>query len=207
MLMPVVPALFDCSARTVYVPFANGLIGATAQLPPEAVVASVCTGEPETPDPEKTLTVIFDESPGAVPAAPENAGLLSCVVLPLTGFLTVTAGATRRTVHDMWAGVRSAAPEALIARTSKACGPSTSATYRCGLLQGSHGASSRLHSNVLAAIVETKRITAVDRLLRLATPVLMIVFGTGPDAVEGLLVAIVSLAPDQQFPCGVNRRI
>ena len=94
MLTPVVPALLDCSARAVYVPFANGLVGATAQLPPEAVVASVCTGEPETPDPEKTLTVIFDESPGAVPAAPENAGLFSCVVLPLTGLLTVTAGGT-----------------------------------------------------------------------------------------------------------------
>ena len=49
--------------------------------------------------------MIFDESPGAVPAAPENAGLFSCVVLPLIGFLTVTAGVTRGTVHDIRAGV------------------------------------------------------------------------------------------------------
>ena len=109
--MPMMPALFDCSARTVYVPSANGFLDATAQLPPEAVVARVCTGEPETPNPEKTSTVIFDESRGAVPAAPEKAGLRSCVVLPLIGFLTVTAGATRGTVHDMCAGVRSAAPD------------------------------------------------------------------------------------------------
>jgi hypothetical protein len=207
VLMPVVPALFDCSARTVYVPYANSLIGATAQLPPEAVVASVCTGEPETPDPEKTSSVIFDESPGAVPAVPENPGLRSCVVLPLIGFFTVTAGATGGTVHDMRAGVRSAAPDALIARTAKACGPPTRAAYRFGLLQGSHGAASRLHSNVPAPIVEPNRITAVDRLLRLATPVRMIVFGAGPDAGRDLLVATVSLAPDQQFPCGVNRLI
>jgi hypothetical protein len=124
--MPVVPELFACSARTLYVPSANGLIGATTHLPPDAVVASVCAGEPETPDPEKTSTVIFDESPGAAPAAPEKAGLRSCVVLPLIGLLTVTAGPTRRTVHDIWAGVRSAAPEPLIARTAKVWGPSTS---------------------------------------------------------------------------------
>ena len=207
VLTPVVPALLDCSARAVYAPSANGLVGVTAQLPPDAAAVRVCTGKPEMPDPAKTSTVIFDESPGALPAAPENAGLLWSVVLPLTGLLTVTAGATRRTVHDMWAGVRSAAPEALIARTSNACGPSIRAGYRCGLSQGSHGAPSRLHSNVLAPIVEANRITAVERLRRLATPVLMIVFGTGPDPTEGLLVAIVSLAPEEQFPCGVNRRI
>ena len=207
MLTPVVPALVDCSARAVYVPSAGGLIGATAQLPPEMVVASVCTGEPETPDPEKTITTTFGESLGAVPAVPENDGLLSCVVLPLTGLLTVTAGATRRMVHDMWAGVRSAAPEALIARTSNACGPSTSATERCGLLHGSHGAPSRLHSNALAPIVETKLMTAVGRLPRLAAPVLIIVSGTGPDAAEGLLVTTVSLAPGEQFLCDLNRLI
>jgi hypothetical protein len=34
----------------------------------------VCTGKSEMADPENTLTVIVDESPGAVPARPDNAG-------------------------------------------------------------------------------------------------------------------------------------
>jgi hypothetical protein len=66
-------------------------------------------------------------APGAVPAALENAGLLFFVVLPLTGLLNVTAGGTASTVQNAWAGVGSCLPEGLIARTSKACGPSTSA--------------------------------------------------------------------------------
>ena len=49
--------------------------------------------------------------------------------------------------------------------------------------------------------------TAVGRLPRLAAPVLIIVFGTGPDAAEGLLVTTVSLAPGEQFLCGLNRLI
>ena len=108
-------------------PSANGRVGATDQLPPETVAVSVRTGEPEVLEPENTLTVILDESPGAVPAAPENAGLWLFVVLPLTGRLNVTAGGTVSTVHDLWAGVGSSLPEGLIARTSKACAPSTSA--------------------------------------------------------------------------------
>ena len=127
VLMPVLPALSDCSACAVYVPSASGWFGATDQRPPETVAVSVCTGEPEVLVPANTLTVIIDESPGAVPAAPENAGLLLFVVLPLTGLVNVTAGATVSTVHDAWAGVGSSLPDGLTARTSKACGPSTSA--------------------------------------------------------------------------------
>lgn len=108
-------------------PSANGWVGATDQLPPETVAVSVCTGKPEVLEPDNTLTVIVAESPGAVPAAPENAGLWLFVVLPLTGLLNVIAGATVATVHDASAGVGSSLPEGLIARTSKACGPSTSA--------------------------------------------------------------------------------
>ena len=54
---------------------------------------SVCTGEPEVLDPEKILTMIVEESPAAVPAAPENAGLLLLSVLPFAGLVNVTAGA------------------------------------------------------------------------------------------------------------------
>jgi hypothetical protein len=60
---------------------------------------------------------------------------------------------------------------------------------------------------VPAGIVDPKRVTAVDCLLKLATPVLIIVFGTGPDAVERLGVEIVSLVPDEQFDVDLNRRI
>jgi hypothetical protein len=44
-----------------------------------------------------------------------------------TGLVNVTAGATVSMVHDAWAGLESVLPEGLIARTSKACGPSTRA--------------------------------------------------------------------------------
>ena len=53
---------------------------------------SVCTGEPEVLDPEKILTMIVEESPAAVPAAPENAGLLLLSVLPFAGLVNVTLG-------------------------------------------------------------------------------------------------------------------
>src|SRR5437763_645606 len=100
---------------------------AAAQRLPEAFAVSACFGEPKVPEPEKSLMVIVDESPGAVPATPENAGLLVFSLLPLAGVLSVTAGGAESTIHDACAGVGSVRPDGLIARTSNACRPSTSA--------------------------------------------------------------------------------
>jgi hypothetical protein len=108
------------------VPFASGWAADTDQVPLERVVVSVWRAEPEVPDPENTLTVIVDESEAAVPAVPENGGVRSVVVLPLTGRRNVTFGATVSTVQATRAGVGSCLPEGLIARTAKACRPSTS---------------------------------------------------------------------------------
>lgn len=86
----------------------------------------VRTGSPEALVPENTVTMMVDESPGAVPAAPKNAGLLSFVVLPLSGLLNVTVGAAVSTDQDARAGDGSSLPEGPMARTSKTCRPSTS---------------------------------------------------------------------------------
>jgi hypothetical protein len=103
------------------------LVGATDQLPPETRATSVRRGDPEAREPGNSLTLIVEESPGVVPAVPENAGFVLCVVLPLTGRLNVTAGRTVPTVQDLWAWARSSVPETLVARTSKPCAPPTSA--------------------------------------------------------------------------------
>jgi hypothetical protein len=76
-------------------------------------------------EPKNTSTVIVDASPGAALAVPENVGLLLFVVLPFTGLPNVTTGETVFTVHDARPGLGSSAPEGLIARTTKVCGPST----------------------------------------------------------------------------------
>ena len=103
------------------------MVGATDQAPPDTLAVSDCTGKPEVLEPKNTVTVIVGESPCAVPADPENAGLSSCVVLPLLGVFNVTTGGAVSTLHDACAGVRSLLPDRLIARTSTACGRSTSA--------------------------------------------------------------------------------
>jgi hypothetical protein len=77
-------------------------------------------------EPEYTLTVTVDESPGSPLAVTENGGLSLGVVVPLTGVSSVTVGEIAPTVQDARAGVRSGAPDRLIARTSNTCGPSTS---------------------------------------------------------------------------------
>jgi hypothetical protein len=125
MLRAALPALSAWRACAVYVPSPNGRVGATDQLPPEAVVVSSCIGKPEVLEPKNTSTVIADESRGAVLAVPENVGLLSFVVLPFSGLPNVTAGETVFTVHDARAGLGSSLPEGLIARTAKVCAPST----------------------------------------------------------------------------------
>jgi hypothetical protein len=109
------------------VPFANRWAGTADQLPRETTVLRVWTDEPDVIKPEKTLTLTAGESQEAVPAVPENLGLLSRVVLPLTGCLNDTAGGTVSTIHDARAGVGSTWPAALVARTSKPWRPSTSA--------------------------------------------------------------------------------
>ena len=80
-------------------PSASDCEGATDQLAPDAVVVSVCAGDPEVDEPWNTLTVIVDESPCAVPAAPENGGLLLLVVLLFAGLVSVTAGAFALTAN------------------------------------------------------------------------------------------------------------
>src|SRR5215471_4965158 len=96
------PALSACSARAVYMPYANGWLGVTDHLPREAVAVKVRTAEPEALLPENSLSLILDESPGAVPADPENDGLLLFVLLPVTGSVNDTAGVSMSTVHDEW---------------------------------------------------------------------------------------------------------
>jgi len=105
------------------------VIGATDQRPPETRATSVRRGDPEAREPRYSLTRILEESPGLVPAVPENAGFVLCVVLPLTGRLNITAGRTVSTVQDLWAWARTSVPETLVARTSKPCTPPTSARY------------------------------------------------------------------------------
>jgi hypothetical protein len=62
---------------------------------------------------------MVDESPGAVLAAPENGGWLLVVVLPLAGLRNVTAGPNWSIDQATRAGVASALPEELMARTAK----------------------------------------------------------------------------------------
>jgi hypothetical protein len=127
LLTAVFPALSDCCAWAVYVPSANGWDGATDQPAPDAVVVSVSTGTPERLEPRNRLIVIVGKSPLAVPAVPENVGLLLFVAVPVAGLVNPTAGGTVSTVQDASAGVGSTLPDRLIVRTEKVCGPSTSA--------------------------------------------------------------------------------
>ena len=108
-------------------PFGKAWVGAADQLPPETIAVRASTGEPAVPRPEKILTMTAEESPGAVPASPENGGFVSLVVLPLPGLVSVTAGGSVLMVYVAWAGVGSTLPAGLTARTSKRCRPSLSA--------------------------------------------------------------------------------
>ena len=56
-------------------------------------------------------------------------------------------------------------------------------------------------------MVEPKRKTAVEFLLRRGGVVLITVFGAGPNGRRRLLVEIASLAPDEQFVSRENRLI
>jgi hypothetical protein len=78
-LCPVFPAASDCSARTVYVPFASAEAVADHD-PPDGVAESVCRGVPDALVPLKILTCTVPMSPVAVPAAPPKVGVRSLVV-------------------------------------------------------------------------------------------------------------------------------
>jgi hypothetical protein len=99
VLMTLLPAWSDCSATAVYAPSEIGLAVTTDHLSPERIVLSVRTGEPVACVPEKTLTVIVDESVAALPPVPENAGVSSLVVVALAGLRKVTFGGTASTVQ------------------------------------------------------------------------------------------------------------
>jgi hypothetical protein len=68
------------------------------QAPAEAVAVRVCTGVPDADAPGYTLIVTGVESPDAVPAEPENVGVLLLTVDPLAGLVKVTIGAVVSTV-------------------------------------------------------------------------------------------------------------
>jgi hypothetical protein len=115
------------------------------------------------------LTVIVVESPDAVPAAPENVGLLLFVELPAAGEVRVTAGgvvaesasrwpsllvappsdsdglAVLAVVQEAVAGVGSMAPARVIARTAKLWLPADRKSYCFGLRHESQGPPSSLH--------------------------------------------------------------
>ena len=87
----VFPTLSDCApARCKSRPPAAG--SGIDQLPAEAGAVSVCTVEPETLEPEKTLTVIAEESPAPSPAPPRTPACCCLVVLPFAGLVNVTMG-------------------------------------------------------------------------------------------------------------------
>jgi hypothetical protein len=61
-------------------------------LPPLRVAINVCASVPLVPEPEYTFTVTVLESPLAVPAVPENVGVLLLVLVPFAGLDNVTTG-------------------------------------------------------------------------------------------------------------------
>jgi hypothetical protein len=73
------------------VPSARAL-GWIDQEPPVRVADSVCTGEPDTPEPAYTFTVTVAESPLPAPAAPLSVGVVSLVRNPTGREVSVTPG-------------------------------------------------------------------------------------------------------------------
>jgi hypothetical protein len=74
-------------------------------------------------------------------------------------------------------------------------------------MQLSHGPPSRLQANRLRRTVEAKRKTALELLLTLGGPALMVVVGTGPEGLTRLTLEIAKLPPDEQFVVSTNRWI
>src|SRR4051794_19792727 len=94
VLAPVWPPLSSCVAWAEYAPSASAVPLVADHDVPERVAVSVCTAEP----PCVTLKVTVAESPGASPAVPENAGVVSVVNEPSAGCERVTAGPLASTV-------------------------------------------------------------------------------------------------------------
>src|SRR5215203_4924551 len=92
-LVPVLPAASCCSATAVYWPSGSAAPACTDQLAPLRDAVSVCSGDPDADGPAYTRTATTAPSPGAAPAAPENAGRESFVAVPAAGCDRVTPGA------------------------------------------------------------------------------------------------------------------
>ncbi len=85
-------------ACAVQVPPGSGVVGATDQCPATAVAVSVRDGVPVAPIPRYSLTVIAGWSPAAVPARPENTGLVWSIDEQAAGAVSVTFGDVAITV-------------------------------------------------------------------------------------------------------------
>jgi hypothetical protein len=159
--------------------------------PVDCVVVSVRTGEPEIPAPLQTFTVTVLESPTAVLAAPDNAGVVSFVNEPLAGETSVTAGAAVSTVHDPCAGVGSTLPAGSTARTSKPCAPSDRPLYDLGDEQAAKPAPSSRHWKLALPSGELKLNDASFTATVPDGPESIVVFG----AVVSMVKVLAELEP------------
>jgi len=124
------------------------------------------------------------------------------LVVGFTGVaVMVVSGGVASTVHVLaFAGDLSVFPAGSVARTWKACFPSTKGAEVHGLVHAVKAAVSRLHSNVLPVTVEVKEKVALVLLVAVAGLEVIIVSGTGA-MVQLKFAGVGSVLPRESVAC------